>query len=77
MATLTKQELGQQLLRYFDGDRTRVKLLADGCKEIGFPLGDNLEAISKNPAEFMLLITYSDLGVLPKLTEVLKKLKGK
>ena len=76
MAQLTKEELGAKLLRYFKGDRARVKSLADGCKSIGFPLAQNMDAISKHPEHFLLLVSYSDLGILTKLKETLDILKG-
>ena len=70
-------ELQRQLLNYFGGDKKRLVALADGCNEIGFPIRDNIESISKNPEHFAILITYSDLGILGKLTDSIKKLKGK
>ena len=74
---ITKQELQKQLLRFFDGDKERLKKLAVSCKAIGFPIGENIESIQKNPEHFSLLITYSDLGILSKLTDSLEVLKGK
>ena len=71
------EQLGKQLLNYFDGDKSRVQELGRCCKAIGFPISENVEVISKNPEHFMLLITYSDLGILSKLADSLDKLKQK
>lgn len=76
-STVTKEDLGKQLLNYFGGDVNRVKTLASSCKALGFTLGENLESIGKNPEHFSLLITYSDLGILSKLTDSLEVLKQK
>ena len=77
MVTLTKKQVQEQLLRFFDGDKERLKALAKSCKELGFPIGDNIESIVKYPEHFSLLITYSDLGILSKLTDSLEVLKQK
>ena len=71
------EELSKQLLNYFDGDKDRVKELGRCCREIGFPISDNIEAISKHPEQFALLITDSDLGILGKLADSIHTLKGK
>jgi len=73
---LIAKDLQEQLTRYFDGDIERVKTMAKGCNAIGFKMSEHLEAISKNPEAFMILITYSDLGILGKLADSLNKLKG-
>jgi len=73
---ITPKDLQEQLTRYFNGDIERVKAMAKGCNAIGFKMSEHLEAISKNPEEFMILITYSDLGILGKLADSLNKLKG-
>jgi hypothetical protein len=49
--------------------------MARGCNAIGFKMSEHLEAISKNPESFMILITYSDLGILGKLADSLELLK--
>ena len=72
---LTTKDVQAQLTRYFDGDVSRVKELARGCNAIGFKISENLEAISKNPEQFTLLISYSDLGILGKLADTLDVLK--
>lgn len=74
---ITKQDLQKQLLRFFEDDKERLKKLATSCKILGFPIGENIESIQKNPEHFSLLITYSDLGILDKLTNSLEILKGK
>jgi len=74
---LTTKDLQDQLTRYFNGDVNRVKTMVRGCNAIGFKMSDHLEEISKNPESFMILITYSDLGILGKLADSLEKLKGK
>jgi len=73
----TVNDLQNQLIKYWQGDKSRVKQMASDCKAIGFPLGENLEAIAKNKEEFLILITYSDLGILEKLASALTKLKEK
>ena len=72
-----KKQLIQQLLNYFEGDKTRVKRLGDGCKAIGFSLSEekNIDAVIANPEAFTTIISYSDLGILGKLTDVLEVLK--
>lgn len=74
-----QKKLIQQLSNFFNGDKTRIKLLAENCKAIGFPLNveKNLDAIAQEPEHFTLLITYSDLGLLEKLTKSLKILQQK
>ena len=69
----TKQ-LGEQLTRYL-GSTEKVKQMAKDCKSIGFTMSEHLQGIKDNPEHFMMLITYSDLGVLDKLAESLNKLK--
>ena len=71
----TAKDLSDQLLRYFNNDVSKVKRLSADCKAIGFPLADNIGSITKNSEDFMLLITYSDLGILSKLADSLTKLK--
>lgn len=72
-----KKELVRQLLNYFGQDKSRVKKLGEGCKAIGFPLNveENIDSLTEHPEAFSLLITYSDLGLLGKLEEVLNTLK--
>lgn len=72
---ITAKDLQEQLTRYFNGDIKRVKEMARGCNAIGFKMSDHLEEISKNPELFMILITYSDLGILGKLADSLELLK--
>ncbi len=74
---LTAKDVQEQLLRYFNGDIERVKLLVKGCNALDFKISDNLESIQKNPEHFTMLITYSDLGILGKLADTLAVLKGK
>ena len=74
---VTKGDLQKRLLRYFDGDKERVKRLATGCRAVGFDIGTNIKAIQEHPEQFMTLISFSDLGFLDKLTETLEVLKGK
>jgi len=77
MSTITKKQVQEQLLRYFEGDKSRLKKLAKSCNELGFPIGENISAIQKHPGHFSLLISYSDLGILSKLTDSLEVLKQK
>jgi len=72
---LTTKDLQDQLTRYFNGDVERVKTMAKGCNAIGFKMSEHLEEISKNTEAFMILITYSDLGILGKLADSLELLK--
>jgi len=80
MATI--ELVGKILLRHFEGDSSKVKELGRGCKAIGFPIAENLDKvvtiegtkISFTP-HFILLITYSDLGILGKLADSLESMK--
>jgi len=71
------KQLQKQLLNYFDGNKERVKNLAQGCQAIDFPIRENIDAIVSHPEQFALLITYSDLGILDKLAKTLTILKEK
>ena len=72
-----KKQLVQQLLRHYGNDAIQVKRLGLDCKAIGFDLGieKNIDAIADKPEWFLLIITYSDLGILTKLRDVLEQLK--
>ena len=72
-----KKRLGSQLTKYF-GSRDKVKVFAQECKAVGFDLSDyeNIKRIALNPEEFVTLINYSELGLLPKLGNSITKLKG-
>jgi len=69
--------LQQQLLTFFSNDKSRLKSFAQNCELIGFKLRDNIDAIVEFPEHFSLLISYEDLGILPKLAGSLNILKGK
>ena len=77
LAKTNKQKLQQTLLNYYHGDSDKVRLLAEDCKKIGFPLGENIDAIMKHNEAFQTLIVLSDFGTIRKLTEVLDILKEK
>lgn len=72
-----QKKLVQQLLNYFNQEQSKVKALGDGCRAIGFPLNteENIDAVASNPEAFATLISYSDLGILGKLVDVLTILK--
>lgn len=74
---LTPKQIQDQLLRYFNGDINRVKELSRCCNALDFKISENIEVIAKNPEQFALIITYSDLGILGKLVNTLNILKGK
>ncbi len=71
------KHLSDALTRHFDGDTDKVKKMATECKTIGFTMSEHLDHIEKNPEQLLLLVTYSDLGVLGKLAESINKLKGR
>ena len=71
------EKISTFLLKNFDGDKSRVRELGRGCKAIGFPIAENVRTISDNWDYFLLLITYSELGILGKLADTLDKLKQK
>lgn len=74
---ITKGDLQKQLVRYFGGDKEKVRRLAQDCRALGFDLGTNIKAIQDYPEQFTTLISFSDLGILSKLNETLETLKGK
>ena len=73
-----KKLLIQQLKNYFHGDMTRVQALANDCKFIGFSLGEekNMDAIAEKPEMFMVLMTFSDLGIISKMKKTTEELKS-
>ena len=79
---VTIELVGKILLRHFEGDSSKVKELGRGCKAIGFPIAENLDKVvtieGKTIAftpHFILLITYSDLGLLGKLADSLEEMR--
>lgn len=82
--TVTAKELQPYLIRACGGDVERVKLLAKNCKTIGLPIGENIDALVETDSgnvvftpELVLLISYSDMGILGKLTEVIENVQKK
>jgi len=71
-----KKLLIQQLSNYYNGDSAKVQQLANECKALGFPLGDekNIDSIAEKPEAFFSLMTFSDFGILAKIGESLKTL---
>ncbi|MCH9735779.1 MAG: hypothetical protein K0U78_14715 [Actinomycetia bacterium] len=72
---MTKEQLQKGLLKHF-GTKDRLVEFAENCKYLGFPIGDNIDKVEAEIAHFNTLITWQDIGVLPKLIETMKKLKG-
>lgn len=75
MSTITKQQLQKQLLAHF-GNKVVLKDFAENCRYFDFPLGDNIDKLASNMEAFNTLITWQDLGILPKLVETLKTIKS-
>ena len=87
------EALKQQLLAYFANcqvdmpqreqkerklkAKEKLKQFAQECRDLGFPLSENIDGIKKHPEYFTDLIAYSELGLLSKLTKALRKLKEK
>ena len=71
-----KRRLGSQLTKYL-GSKEKVKVFARECKAVGLNLGDInvIKQISAEPEWFTVLISYSELGLLPRLGNAVSKLK--
>jgi len=71
-----KRRLGSQLTKYL-GSKEKVKVFARECKDVGLNLGnyETIKLIAKNPEWFQVLISYSELGLLPRLGSAINKLK--
>ena len=59
------------------GSKDKVKVFAGECRAVGLNLGDLnvIKNISQSPESFTTLLTYSELGLLPKLGKAITKLK--
>ena len=71
-----KRRLGSQLTKYL-GSRDKVKVFARECKDVGLDLGkiETIKNISAHPEWFSVLLSYSELGLLPRLGSAINKLK--
>ena len=71
-----KRRLGSQLTKYL-GSRDKVKVFARECKAVGLELGDInvIKQISQEPEWFSVILSYSELGLLPRLGTAISKLK--
>jgi len=77
-AQVKRQRLIDQLLIYFNQDMNRLVRLGNGLRMLGIDTSNevHLDRIAQNPEHFMLIITYSDLGILDKMTDSVNILKG-
>ena len=77
-ASAKKQMLISQLMQYFDQDTARLVTLGDSMRMLGLDTNDELtlDRIAAHPEHFAQIITYTDLGLLPKLKESVDVLKG-
>ncbi len=78
-----KADMQGQLIRYFmigNNDevtaRKRLMTLADSCKKLGIPIGDNVVAFRDNPNALNKLMTYSDMGMLGSVVEAVEQIKN-
>ena len=71
-----KQRLASQLTKYL-GSRDKVKVFAKECKAVGLNLGDIgvIKQIAAKPEWLQVLISYSELGLLPRLGDAITNLK--
>ena len=78
-ASVKKSQLIEQLMNYFEQDKSRLLRLGDGLRLLGLDTNDAhlLDKIAERPEVFATLISYSDLGLLSKLKEVVDILKEK
>ena len=73
-----KRRLASQLTKYL-GSRDKVKVFARECRDVGLELGDMdvIKQIAKEPEWFSVILSYSELGLLPRLGSAINKLKEK
>ncbi len=73
-----KQQLIDQLMRYYNNDQSKVILLGQALKMLGLNTDDEafLHRIEQYPEAFTTIITMSDLGILDKVREQVDILKG-
>ena len=71
-----KRRLGSQLTKYL-GSKDKVKVFAGECKQVGLNLGDInvIKNIANEPEWFSVLLSYSELGLLPRLGDAIMALK--
>jgi len=74
---MTKVDLQKALLKYYDNDTHKLKLLIKDLEFLYFHIGDNMDSIAKHNEVFMTLAMMSDFGYIRKLEECLTILKGK
>ena len=77
-ASTKKNLLVNQLMNYFEQDSARLVKLGESLRMLGIDSNDGatLDRIAANPAHFTQIITYTDLGLLPKLKESVDVIKG-
>jgi len=77
-ASAKKNLLIAQLLVHFEQDISRLTKLGNGLRMLGIDTNDSdtLDRISAYPEYFTTLISYSELGLLSKLEESVKVIKG-
>ena len=78
-----KKEMQGRLLRYFDfGNgqelaREKLKCLSEDMKFLGLPIGENIEKINNNIAEFNALVILSDMHIIKTIRESIIFIKEK
>ena len=77
-ANSKKQMLINQLLVHFNQDMARLVKLGNGLRLLGIDTNNeaHLDNIAAHPEQFLVLLTYSDLGILDKLIEPVTILRG-
>ncbi len=73
-----KQMLIDQLLVHFNHDMARLNKLGNGLRLLGIDTNNeaHLDNIAAHPEQFLVILTYSDLGILEKLIEPITILRG-
>jgi len=74
---MTKLDLQKALLKYYDGDTHKLKLLIKDLEFLDFSIGDHMDSIAEHNEVFMTLAMMSDFGYIRKIAEAINILKGK
>lgn len=71
-----KKRLGSQLTKYLGG-RDKVKVFVKECRAVGLDLGNPkiIKSIAEKPEWFIVILNYSQLGLLPKLGQAIEQIK--
>ncbi len=67
---------GVQLTNYL-GSTDKVRVFAKECRDVGLDLGDPrvIKQAAAEPEWFQVLLSYSELGLLPRLGNAVTKMK--